>query len=265
MLLGCISGCGARSERSAEVEKQVPKTASQGEVEPQGNGNPQQDGAEEDHGLAKGAGNDAELDKSIAERIRAIQAGESFELRLKTKAPPSLLNQLAHLDGKLLDLLLDGGGIDDQTISLINRLPQLEHLRLRGCRITDEGIRSYASSKLSLRVLNLPHSELTAAGIAELTKLPKLRQLRLGGSRIDDRAVREIAEIQELRSLHLIGPRITSVGLKALAKTPKLASLYIDDCPLPDAAWEDLFRDKPGLHVHIDQMHHDRDPSFEPH
>ena len=85
-------------------------------------------------------------------------------------------------------------------------------------------------------------------------------QLRLGGSQLDDAAVAEIARLPKLRSLHLIGPSLTDAALQELAKAPSLTSFYLDDCPLSDSAWELLFAVKPKLHVHIDQLHHDRDP-----
>jgi hypothetical protein len=41
----------------------------------------------------------------------------------------------------------------------------------------------------------------------------------------------------------------------------ELSSLYIDECPLPDTAWTQLFAARPNLHVHVDQAHHDLDPN----
>jgi len=53
---------------------------------------------------------------------------------------------------------------------------------------------------------------------------------------------------------------ITDDGLRELAKIEQLESLYIDGGNFSDEALAELFRARPGLHVHLNQQHHDRDP-----
>ncbi|MEZ6137834.1 MAG: hypothetical protein R3C53_23345 [Pirellulaceae bacterium] len=181
---------------------------------------------------------------------------------------PVTLEDLAELQyvTELTDLLIDSGGVTDEGLKHIAQLSRLEHLRLIDCPITDIGIELLADAGLNkLRILNIPDAEVTADGLAYLAKLPSLVQLRLGRSQLDDRAVSEIAKLPHLESLHLIGPSLTDAALDSLATAPELTSLYIDDCQLSDAAWERLFTAKPSLHVHIDQAHHDRDPSHHEH
>lgn len=171
------------------------------------------------------------------------------------------LSQLAGLDGPLEQLLIDAGGVDDDSLSDILAVNSLVHLRLRECRLGDRGFEQLGMSGLNaLRILNVPQSQVTSRGIASLASLHSLVQLRLGGAQLDDSAVAEIAKLPKLRSLHLIGPSLTDAALSHLAHAPSLTSFYLDDCPLSDAAWELLFEAKPKLHVHIDQQHHDRDP-----
>ena len=152
--------------------------------------------------------------------------------------------------------------LDDTSIESLAQLTALEHLRLRDSPITDVGIAKLDPRKLpNLRIINLPQSSLTAAGLEHLASFPHLIQLRLSAIQLDDRAAEVLATFPALRSLHLIGPRFTDAALDQLAKAPKLSSLYIDDCHLSDAAWERLFKVKRSIHVHIDQHHHDRDPN----
>jgi hypothetical protein len=171
------------------------------------------------------------------------------------------LAQLVQLNGPLEQLLIEAGGVDDDSLSDILAVKSLVHLRLRECPLGDRGFEKLGESELDrLRILNVPQTQVTSRGLASLAALPSLVQLRLGGPQLDDAAVAEIAKLPGLRSLHLIGPNLTDAALVELAKAPLLSSFYLDDCPLSDSAWEQLFAAKPTLHVHVDQQHHDRDP-----
>jgi hypothetical protein len=77
--------------------------------------------------------------------------------------------------------------------------------------------------------------------------------------------MRTLPELPALLRLHLIDVPITEDGLRELAKIEQLESLYIDGAQLSDAALDELFRQRPGLHVHINQQHHDRDPHAHAH
>ncbi|HBE71912.1 MAG TPA: hypothetical protein DDW52_27535 [Planctomycetaceae bacterium] len=202
----------------------------------------------------------------FARQLSALRSGESSLVHLvREPLAADELNELLD-EVELLDLLLDAGGPSDAELGIIGKLPKLEHLRIRQSQITDEGIKSFCDAgPLQLQILNLPQANITELGIQHLKRLPNLTNLRLGGEQIDDVAVIAISQLPRLKSLHLIGPSLTAEGLKPLAFAPRLASLYIDDCDLPDRAWEELFSAKPNLHVHIDQQHHDRDPKHHEH
>jgi hypothetical protein len=165
------------------------------------------------------------------QQVELVAAGRSSSIQLDEPASQAFLAELPRLEGKLLDLLLDAGGLDDAAFGELRRLPSLEHLRIRLANIGDAGMRMYAGGDRKLKILNLPQSSISADGISELAKLSQLQQLRLGGRQLDDRAAEELAKLPALKSLHLIGPSITAQGLKHLAQAPHLTSLYIDDCP----------------------------------
>lgn len=204
----------------------------------------------------------AELGDEWQTQLAAVQSGESEAIRIVQQViGPRELSDLQSVPN-LTELLLDAGAVDDAGLVVIAGLKQLEHLRIRGGAITDVGLAHLATGNLeSLRIINLPQASVTAVGIGHLAALPALVQVRLGGAGIDDQAVAELAKLPQLRSLHLIAPKLTERALDELAHAPKLASFYLDDCLLGDAAWEKLFAAKPGLHVHMDQAHHDRDPN----
>jgi hypothetical protein len=92
-----------------------------------------------------------------------------------------------------------------------------------------------------------------------------LQQLRLGGGGINDEACEALQLLPELRYVHLIGPSLTEQGVQALAFIPKLQSLYVDQCNLPEEAWDELLKQRPDIHFHLDQQHLDRDPAKHPH
>lgn len=207
---------------------------------------------------------DEELSSTWAAAVAEVAAGTSSSIQIIDGVIQD--NQVLELsqlgEGKLLDLLIDRGRLSDSAMTAIGNLKGLEHLRLRLCPISDAGFAAFArGGNPALRILNVPQSTISAKGIRELAAFTKLVQLRIGGRQLDDAAMEEIASLPSLKMLHLIGPGISDEGLLALAKAPKLTSLYIDDCPLADEAWVKLFGAVPNLHVHVDQLHHDRDPA----
>lgn len=197
-----------------------------------------------------------------SEQVARVRAGSSDEIRLERTAVTSAeLAELNDLAG-LRTLVLDAGRVSDEDAAFIATLSNLEHLRLRESPLSDRGLAELAQGELdSLVILNLPQATPTAEGLEELAKLPRVRQLRISGRQIDDAAITALTKWPELTSLHLIAPGISEKSLETIAAMPKMISFYLDDCSLADSAWEKFFRARPGLHVHIDQAHHDRDPS----
>ncbi|MFM7606973.1 MAG: hypothetical protein ACKO8Z_17470, partial [Prosthecobacter sp.] len=60
---------------------------------------------------------------------------------------------------------------------------------------------------------------------------------------------------------HLIDVPIGDRGLAALGRLEGLWNLYLDGAGVSDEEWVEYSRGCPGVHVHVDQAHHDRDPS----
>ncbi len=174
-----------------------------------------------------------------------------------------MVKSIAGLDS-LVTVIFDQGAVSDQAIETIAGLPNLQHLRLRLSPIGDAGMKRIATME-SLWYLNLPQAECTAEGVAELAALPRLRQLRLGSRNLGNEVTHAIEQIESLRGIHLIGIGVTDEGLRRLAGMQHLESLYLDDSAVTEAGWEWLFDRHPHLHVHVNQMHHDRDPKAHEH
>lgn len=196
---------------------------------------------------------------SFAEQVRAVREGRAR--RIDAAVPPTAA-EWESLRGlaDLRELLLREGVAGDAEAELLATLPDLERLVLRRSPLSDPGFAALARCR-SLVDLNVPQAACTAAGINSLETLPRLASLRLGGPNLSGGDVaRAIARLPRLRSLHLIDVAIGDDGLAALAELSTLRNLYLDAAGVSDAAWERYFEVRPGVHVHVDQAHHDRDP-----
>jgi hypothetical protein len=201
-------------------------------------------------------------DPRWTDQIAAVRAGTTD--RIQVTREPVGDDQLSLLDAPgLRELILDSGRVTDAGLAGIARLTDLEHLRIRGGEIGDEGLRHICQLR-SLRFLNLPQARLTDAGLSELHRLPHLELLRIGSPLITDAGMAEIAGLRSLRWLHLIDIPITDAGLRRLHDMKQLESLYLDGSRVTDEGFTRLFEAQPGLHVHVNQQHHDRDPERSP-
>ncbi len=154
---------------------------------------------------------------------------------------------------------IDGGKLTVVAGQRLASMPHLEQLHLRNVELDDTVLQAIAASR-SLWLLNLAGADVSPVAIEQLTQMPQLRQLRLAVPDGNNRFAAAVATIDSLRSVHLIGIAVNDEGLQELAQLPALESLYLDDTAITDQGWVWLFENRPQLHVHIDQKHHDRDP-----
>lgn len=198
---------------------------------------------------------------SLAEQLSSIRTGTTDILHIEATpwddddldvlgdVPGLRILQLDHLDNRLTDA----------GMAKIAKLDGLEHLRIRGGAIGDDGMKSLAAMP-NLRALNLPQGQFTNAGLAQLKALPKLQMLRIGSPHVTDEGISHLNDFPSLARVHLIDIAITDRGLADLQSLPRLESLYLDGANISDAAVDQLFEKRPNLHVHFNQAHHDRDP-----
>lgn len=199
-------------------------------------------------------------EQSLASQIISVRAGESDVIQVERVALADAdLAALADLPN-LHSLLLDHSGnqISAAGIRHLQKLP-LVHLRIRGAGIDDDAIAEIAAFH-DLKIMNLPTATFTDRALELLAGLAKLEQLRFGSPNVTDRGMEHLRSLAALKQLHLIDVPITDTGLKVLADIKDLQSLYLDGAKVSDASLEALFRQRPDLHVHLNQQHHDHDP-----
>lgn len=197
---------------------------------------------------------------NFQDQLRLGREGKSNQIHLEYQSvSDAMLSGLTEQDLWLKTLQLDAGAITDAGLESVAVLPALRHLRLRESPITDAGLERLASCS-SIQILNLPQCDATATGVAALSALPSLWNLRLGGNQLNESTAEVLAKISTLRHVHLIGIPIDDDGLRQIVSLPNLESLYMDDSAVSQAGWEWAFENYPGLHLHVDQQHHDRDP-----
>ncbi|MBU6277578.1 MAG: hypothetical protein KGQ61_13155, partial [Planctomycetes bacterium] len=200
---------------------------------------------------------------ALDEQIAAVRAGRATTITLRAPVEsPAAWARLGGLPG-LRELVVERGRADDAAAAVLATLPDLERLVLRESPVGDAGL-AHLAALPRLRDLNLPQSAATARGVALVAAGPagrSLRSLRLGGGGLAGADVaRAVARLVGLRSLHLIDVPIGDEGLAALAEMPGLWNLYLDGAGVSEGAWGGYFERRPDVHVHVDQVHHDRDP-----
>jgi hypothetical protein len=203
---------------------------------------------------------------SLAEQVAAVRSGKSDRIQLEqTPLSDDDLQGMSELSN-LRELLIDDvrSKVTAAGVKQLAALPKLEHLRIRGGGIDDAALAAIMELK-SLHILNVPQATFGDDALVHLKSLPYLESFRFGSSQVSDAGMQTLRELPALKRLHLIDVPITDVGLADLAKIEQLESLYIDGAQLSDGAFDELFRQRPGLHVHINQEHHDRDPQAHKH
>jgi hypothetical protein len=201
------------------------------------------------------------VEPSFEEQLAAVKAGRSDAIHLASFLVAD--DDLAHIDQAtaLRTLIIDQpeSRITAGGLKHLKGLPHLEHLRLRGPGVDDEGLAQIAQLK-ALRFLNLPRGSFSDAGLAHLAGHVRMELLRFGSPNVTDAGIKTLRQMPSLTQVHLIGVPLSDAALVELAKMNQLQSLYVDDIAFSDAAWDALFAARPGLHVHVNQEHHDRDP-----
>jgi hypothetical protein len=193
------------------------------------------------------------------EQVAAVRAGKAFEIVVTQQ--PIGDKELADLEGlsRLGELELGDHRATFQGLQRLASLPNLRRVTLRGRPVDDEMLAALCGIP-TLRRLNLPQTVITDRGLDSLKQRPQLVQLRIGGQAISDEGMVAIAALPNLRALHLVEIPIADRGLAKLENLKSLESLYLDGAKITDAGIERLLTKLPGLHFHIDQQHHDRDP-----
>lgn len=197
---------------------------------------------------------------TFRELVEQVRRGEAAEIVVADEPiGDEALALLGDLPG-LKHLAIENFHGTPAGLKSIARLPNLERLQLRGGDLGDEAMAVIAGCA-KLRNLNLPAAGFSDEGLASLQSLPHLVLFRFHATNVTDEGLMRIAEMKNLRFLHLIGVPVTDQGLAHLESMTQLESFYIDDASVTDEGLEQLLKALPGLHLHINQQHSDRDPN----
>lgn len=113
--------------------------------------------------------------------------------------------------------------------------------------VTDEDLAQMPPSDTGYLVFG--GSQITDAGLANLSRCRQLRWLDLAGTQVTDEGMAALAKIPSLVKLDLSGTRITDAGLAHLATLPNLQSLNVEQTNVSDRAVQILRNTKLGIDV----------------
>jgi hypothetical protein len=201
--------------------------------------------------------------RSWNESISNVESGTTTEIDVDEPIDDRQLEDLQRIP-QLEVLKLGQAQVSVPGLKSLRHVAQLRQLVMRGEPIEDAGLEQLGALK-SLRVLNLPRTRISNDGLRHLAAFSDLQLLRLGSPVLDDDGLRRIAELcrtqlLQLKFLHLMAPGVSDAGLAAVAEIKSLQSFYLDDSSVTDDGLERLILDRPDLHIHVDQRHSDRDP-----
>ncbi|MEZ6052392.1 MAG: hypothetical protein R3C02_13535 [Planctomycetaceae bacterium] len=144
--------------------------------------------------------------REIAAKLQAIQsADEETSISFKTDD-----------DGYIVQFSARGQSFDRTDAEILEGLTTLEHLELADTAIIDESLNSIGKlHRLSTAILD--NTQITSAGLMELTDLEQLQHLSLVNCPVSDDGAEALARVDSLRILNLSGTQISDSGLAGLA------------------------------------------------
>jgi RNA polymerase sigma factor (sigma-70 family) len=107
-------------------------------------------------------------------------------------------------------------------------------LDLRSSQLTDAGLKELTVLK-NLSSLNLGDTHVTGQGLEELVGLKNLTHLGLNATKLTDAGMKLAASFKRLSSLDLTNTKVTATGLKELVRLKGLSGLYLAPGQLSDA------------------------------
>jgi Leucine Rich repeat len=189
--------------------------------------------------------------------VRKLPRLRELSLRHCASMTGECLVNLENLS-QLRNIYIEDTPVEDRDLRNLSRLPSLECLLFSRCPIGDEGM-SHLKNLVTLKYLSVsPSSEVTSAGLANLSgmnelvylglyddssrvddlsplrNLTRLQELYVAHAPISDDGLAPIAALPELRHLGLSGSLITDTGLRYLSNLKSLEYLDIKDTSVTD-------------------------------
>ena len=132
--------------------------------------------------------------------------------------------------GHAVAVVLTSTSINDRELALLQELPHLEELSLRDTEVSALGL-AHLSKLRALKKLDLSSTSLSDSALAHLKPLTALQSLDLGHTLIDGSGLAALAAMTELRDLDLASTPVTDAGmahLRALTALETLSLKYTD-------------------------------------
>ena len=161
-----------------------------------------------------------------------------------------VLDQISNLK-KLRILDFSGQKFDDKLFSSLQGIPQIEHLSLPSCPLTDK-ISNDVGKLKSLKGLDLANTFIGNDSLREIAKLPNLERLDISYTKISD--ISAMSKLSQLRFLSIEGVQIDSQQIKHLATLKQLNHLVISDC-VSDHEIKWLKKQLPKCELRIKQLY----------
>lgn len=113
------------------------------------------------------------------------------------------------------ELVLKGSKVDDATLALLKDSKALYQLDLTGSKVTDAGLKEFASKSFpALYMLILDSTQVTGEGLASLPS--RLGGLSLAKLPIQDGDLKHLQSLKRLEAVTLTGTKVTPAGVAAL-------------------------------------------------
>ena len=132
-------------------------------------------------------------------------------------------------------VILTSQAIGDETLTRLQRLPELVFLSLDGPRFTPGKLGELLEARPTLRQLRFCNANASASYLKQLSNAREgLDYLYLEGIECDDEAIMQIKNAGSIRRLDLKKCGVTSKGLQVLNHHPELETLRITDTAVND-------------------------------
>jgi len=174
---------------------------------------------------------DAEISKLLKAKGAAVTESKCIVTAITVQDDSKLtdedfrqITRLTHL--KTLSL---SNCLNDERLSQLTALAELEYLQTNLAQVTDDGIKPLAQLK-KLKTLKFfhPGKSFSGAGLVHLANLPNLEQLAVAGSlAFNDDGMAAVAKLTGLKEFRTWHAGATQEGVKKLKELKNLKSLYL--------------------------------------
>ena len=172
-------------------------------------------------------------------RGQESKAGQDQAVANLEKRGATVFRDETQPDRPVIGVDLDETEIDDQGLSNLKGLTDLQSLSMDGTPITDAGLVNL-KGLTSLTDLSLDNTVVGDAGLAQLEGLKNLQKLSLDRTRVTDVGLSHLKGLKRLETLSLVADRVTDAGLVHLKGLSRLEWLLMHDTQVGDGGLEHL-------------------------